>query len=204
MSSTLSKDSLFTVPQRHDWHQIDNLSDIVAVPAVTLEDLETYGYSPDELREEGHDVPEDDDEAFAYAIERFRESDAYPEWEESFFPAMSVFWPCQTVSRPGSVEAFRREGLACGVVSGKASGIELHGIILTGAGMDLSDHIAAAYILSGQVPPIQVLESALRIEDPKMEDQLLEAAAAAVENLENTASSFKDKLEARRGAFLRP
>ena len=205
MPSSLMRDNVFSSPQRFDWSRVVELDRIVAVPEPTEEDLADLSFSPEELRDSGHEVPDDADEARAYAARTFKESDAYEEWARGFLPAMAVLWPCaMTVTPAKAAEAFRREGLACTPVKGQVHGIEVSGIALTGGGMDLSDHIAAAYCLCGQVPPVTVLESALRIRSPRMEQELLEAAEIAGGVAAATAADLRNVAEARPSAGPRP
>lgn len=198
MTAILSRDNVFASPQRFDWGSVDNLGDLVTVPELSIEDLEQLSMTPDDLRESGHDVPMADDEALRYASDAFRQTVGYEEWAAGFLPQMAVLWPCQMAVRPeAAVEAIRREGLACTLVKGQINGTEVSGIALTGGGMDLSDHIAAAYMLCGQLPPVTVIESALRIGSPKMEMELVEAAALAADLLDASSSSIRALVDHR-------
>src|SRR5690606_5658935 len=103
-----------------------------------------------------------------------------------------------------AIAAFRREGIACTVVAGDVNGSQVSGIALTGGGMDLSDHIAAAYVICGQVPPVQVIESALRIQNPVMEKELLAAAEEAAGACVKAAENIRALSEARRSSYPSP
>jgi len=200
----MKRDNVFATPQHFDWRLIEDMSEIVVIPEISLSDLEDESYSPDDLRDEGHDVPEAEDEAFAYALEEFRQSDAYEEWKDGFLPLMSVLWPC-TIDQPTRMAAaIRREALACTVVKGRVNGQEVSGIALTGGGMDLSDHLAAAYILCGQMPPVNVMEAALSKQSPKMEAELLQAAEDLAETLQATATRMSDQVAERQARLPRP
>lgn len=195
---SLHRDNVFSSPQRFDWGRVDGLERLVAVPDPTADDLESYSFSPDELRDAGWDVPDDPEEAHAFAVEQFKGSGTYGEWVTDFFPVMTVLWPCALRTSPEeAANAFRREGLACTLVKGQVNGTEVSGIALRGGGMDLSDHIAAAYILCGQVPPVAVIESAIRIPSPKMERELLEAAEAAADACARVAANIRSLTEDR-------
>lgn len=205
MSSFLMRDNVFSSPQRFDWSLVDDLPGLVSVPNPGEGDLEEYGFSAEELRAAGHDVPDDAEEALAYAIAQFMESERYDDWQEGFLPAMAVLWPCaMNVTPAQAAEAFRREGLACTPVKGIIHGTEVSGIALTGGGMDLSDHIAAAYFLCGQVAPVTVLESALRISSPKMEQELLEMSEIAAGVASSTSSDIRTVAESRQARGPRP
>jgi len=203
--ASLLTDNLFSSPERYDWRRLSGLDDIIFVPQPTLEDLENFSFSPDELRERGHDVPEAHEEALAYAIGKFKESDGYEDWRQGFMPLMAVLWPCTMRCSPQeAAEAFKANGLACTSVHGDIHGREVTGIALSGGGMDLSDHIAAAYVLCGQTPPVPVLESALRVRSPKMEEDILRAADIAAEVCQNMAARIRDLAEDRTPGYPRP
>lgn len=205
MPAMLLRDHIFASPQRFDWRKVDGLPSLVVMPQPGIDDLEQFSFSPDDLADQGHDVPEGEDEALEYAVSVFREAPEFRDWREAFLPAMAVLWPCQVkVSVEEAAEAMRRESLACAILKGEINGTEVSGIVLTGGGMDLSDHIAAAYVLCGQIPPVTVLESALRQPSPRMEKELVEAAGFAAAALEHSASEVRVLLESRAGLSPRP
>lgn len=200
----LMNEHIYAIPQHIDWRSLDNLADLVVVPEVSLADLEEFSFSPADLRDEGHDVPEDEEEAFAYARSKFEESDEFDDWKQGFTPLMSVLWPCSIPSIEQAAAAFRRENLACTVVAGDVHGYQTSGIALTGGGMDLSDHIAAAYVLCGQTPPVSVIRAALQKQSTKMEEELLEAGERVAEILRNEADRLSEQLADRPGRQPRP
>lgn len=200
----LKIDNAFASPQRFDWSEIGNLRDLVVIPEVSLSDLQAYSFSPDELRDAGHGVPDDEGEAFAYALSAFQSSEEAEDWNNGFIPVMSVLWPCSFASPEQAAAAFRREMLACTVIRGEAHGAEISGIALTGGGMDLSDHLAAAYILCGQVPPVSVMEAALRKPAPRMEAELVEAGETLAALLQTKSAQMSEMLAERPGRGPRP
>ena len=97
--------------------------------------------------------------------EEFWQSDAGDEWRDSFDPMMNFGWPvdlCYTSSDELTAIAGRFEewGLACTLIEiGTDADDVTYEIALTGGGMNLSDHLAAAYIACGHVPPIRLLDN---------------------------------------------
>jgi hypothetical protein len=149
-------------------------NDNVVYPEPTLSVLENYGVAPDDLRKSGDaDVPEDEDEALEYAIDLFKDDDStYYEWKDTNQPMMMFIWPVDHVSNPKALaNLIEEEGLAVVYVDGTArldladggtAEIEHQGFMLTGGGMNLSDHLAMAYILAEYIPPDAILEDAFR------------------------------------------
>jgi hypothetical protein len=103
--------------------------------------------------------------------ESFWNTDAFHEWADSFQPMMNYAWPVSLAyggpSLEEAVELVNRYAGACTLVSFSeghnpfgpefASDTPEYGIALTGGGMDLSDHIAVAYLCCGCVPPERIL-----------------------------------------------
>jgi CheY-like chemotaxis protein len=148
--------------------------DNVVFPEPTLSVLENYGVAPDDLRKlDDMFVPEDEDDALEYAIDRFKEDDhIYYEWKDTNQPIMMYIWPVDYVSNPQVLaNLLEEEGLAVVYVDGTAkldlaeggtADIEHKGFMFTGGGMNLADHLAMAYILADYIPPDAILGDAFR------------------------------------------
>ncbi len=98
--------------------------------------------------------------------EEFWQSDAGDEWRNSFDPMMNFGWPgdlryTDSDELKAIAGRFEEWGLACSLieVSPGDDEEETYEIALTGGGMNLADHLAAAYIACGQVPPIRLLDN---------------------------------------------
>lgn len=99
--------------------------------------------------------------------EAFNDSDARYEWQDSFHPMMNYVYPVFIFDSDGSPSAqliadrLEQFAPACSLIHfGEHSDFcpETYGFALTGGGMDLSDHIAAAYLCADQVPPTWILQ----------------------------------------------
>ncbi|UTC28655.1 hypothetical protein MARCHEWKA_01420 [Brevundimonas phage vB_BpoS-Marchewka] len=96
----------------------------------------------------------------------FRQTEGYDEWRDSFDPMMNYGWPVDLkyVDSEGiaAIAArFDAWGLACTLIeidNGRHDEPDYE-IALTGGGMNLTDHLAAAYIACGHVPPITLLDN---------------------------------------------
>jgi hypothetical protein len=172
----------------------------VTVPVPDIGVLEEYGVTPDELRADGYAVPKDEADALAYAIEHFRESENYDDWTGGFSPVMNGFWPCDPVGSPEQAAALMHSvGTACSLVRVEIADEWVTGIALTGGSMDLSDHIAAAYVCCGRVPPIELIRSALRTGNPLVAEHLVEAARVATKHVRSDLD-YIDELAAKVSA----
>lgn len=149
-------------------------TDAVVHPEPRLSDLEQYDMAPDDLRAEGLDVPEDEDDALDFALDHFKQQDVYYEWKDTHQPMMMYIWPVDYVDDESKLaQLLADEDLACVYVDGTAKlrvedsrydtvEVEYKGFMLTGGGMNLADHLAMAYILADYIPPAALLESAYR------------------------------------------
>lgn len=98
--------------------------------------------------------------------EAFRETRGYDEWRDSYEPMMSYVWPV-FISNASGEELDRiaalidQFGPSCTLVSFDSDSLigERYGLALNGGGMNLADHIAAAYLCCGAVPPSTILDS---------------------------------------------
>lgn len=97
-------------------------------------------------------------------FDAFWQSDGADEWRDSFDPMMNYGWPVYLGYEP-DVRAIATKidqmGIACSLIeiSGGAYGETTYEIALTGGGMNLADHLFAAYLACEQVPPIALLEN---------------------------------------------
>lgn len=138
----------------------------IQYPEPNLSDVSQYGMSPDALRDEGYDLPEDEEdpeEALEFAVNHFKQSDQYYEWQDGFVPVSSMLWPCDPLNDVTKlVQALNDQYVSCCFVSGELDEKEYKGFMVTGGNMNLSDHVAIAYIEAGFIPPLEVLEQAVR------------------------------------------
>ncbi len=160
-----------------DIQNIEKDVDLVVLPEPTLSVLEEFGVAPDDLRNAGEDIPSDEDEALEFALEKFRYSDSFYEWQEGLRPGdgMLYLWPLELP--PGYDDPtdplyapFDHQGLAnkmlennlnCCYISGEHQGRTYQGFILTGGGSNFSEALAIAYVFAGQVPPHSLLDNAV-------------------------------------------
>ncbi len=87
------------------------------------------------------------------------------EYRDSFFPMMNSLWPVELAYNRSEVRSGRADEPPCGLTSLITIDGD-HYIAMTGGGMDLSWHIAAAYVCCGCVPaplhPAQPVRVAFR------------------------------------------
>jgi len=178
--------------------------DITVIPKVTLSDLDEHDFTPDDLVNQGIDVPDDEDDAFDFAVEQFRYSDAYYEWEGKLRPNGENYWLWHCEPQIGDQELADRiheMGLNCCYVNGDHMGRTYQGFILTGGGMDLSDELAMAYISAGCVPPRELLSRAVAsTRDDDWREAFLDAMARAASFMEGEVESYRETIERYRGA----
>lgn len=167
---------------------------MIIYPDPTEDDLYDSGYSPDQLASQGLNVPSDEDQAYRFSVAEFLGASASATWKSQFEPAMTVFWPCKiSVGANEASNAMYEAGLSCVIVTGRINDItEVTGFALTAGGLDLSDHLAAAYMCCGQLPPVLVTERAVEISSPKMGAELKEAAEGIVAHLQSSISKLND------------
>ena len=132
--------------------------EMIVYPEVTMEVLEQYDAAP----QPDEDLDEDADDLFEVAKERFEDSDAFYEWKDGFVPVSMYLHPCDPFC--GDQELANRLndlGVAVTYVNGSGSGSSYQGFMLTGGGMDLSDHLAMAYVSADCMPPQHLLQRAV-------------------------------------------
>lgn len=170
-----------------DWRELYQNGDEydVLIPPATYGTVKEQAESLfDEWVEAAREEAEADDSAFdpatAFDLEaelteehadEWQQSDRFDEWKDQFYPMMNYAWPVSLAyGGPGAAEAARLidqfAGACCLVEFGEghnpfgpefASDTPEYGIALTGGGMDLSDHLAVAYLCCGCVPPERLL-----------------------------------------------
>lgn len=197
----LSPDNIFTSPSRLNWSVVGNLSDLIVLPDPTEDDLYHAGYSADHLSKRGMTVPSSEEDAYRFAISVFLEASASAKWKSQFEPTLPVFWPCKfTIDVKDAANAMYEAGLFCVLVTGQVDDItEVKGFALTAGGANLSDHLSAAYMCCGQLPPVLVAERAVEINAPKMEAELREAVDGIVSHLQHSISKLGDVMNVYAG-----
>jgi hypothetical protein len=90
------------------------------------------------------------------------------------------------------------------LISGNIDDVtSISGFALTAGGTDLSDHLAAAYLCSGNIPPVTVTQRAMALNRPiKMEDELKIAADTTGKFLNLTVDRLNEALRVNKGPRL--
>lgn len=160
--------SLMAQPINRDWSEgYPEKWDIVR-PKPSLEAVNQYAEDlwsdfPEERAR--YDAGTGDEIAAEDLIDAFEQTSGYDEWRDSFDPMMNYAWPVD-LRYSSSDELYeiaqRLEtwGLAIVLIERTDDPYEetTFEFALTGGGMDMSDHIAGAYLAAGQVPPLRILE----------------------------------------------
>lgn len=200
-----------------DIQRIHEDVDLVVLPSPNMAVLEEYNFTPDHLRDAGEDVPDDEDEAFEFAVNEFRNSDLYHEWENGIRPgdAGLYLWPLElnetydeTVG--GLVDNYDHQALAdsilgekleCCYVNGEHQGRTYRGFILIGGGMDLSADLAMAYVLAGQLPPHALLPRAVQnTRNDDWRETLLDCMVQGQDYLNSQVYQYQQTLDLYRPA----
>ncbi len=160
-------------------------------------------------RMKGARVMSDDDR------EAFEETEAYYEWRDSFEPMMNYAWPVDLaygVDAQDAANLIEEHGGACVLLELSPDADErVYGgdgpeyvIALTGGGMNLSDHLAAAYLACGCVPPERILSGLAGVVSPDKARRLpLRAAyAEAARYYARTARALRDQSKRVHGGTL--
>lgn len=142
----------------------------IILPPITQDVLDEHW--PDWREEFEREDPETSDAQYlADAIEQFESEDGFWEWQDQFAPMMNFIWPVQLAYGVSPEQAAERIDRLAGSTSlvnyGEGFGANhepKYGIVLTGGGMDLSDHIARAYMCCGTVPPLVLLRERYTVE----------------------------------------
>jgi hypothetical protein len=137
----------------------------------------------------------------------FAETDGYHEWADSFQPAMNYAWPVSIAYNGPSVEEaaalINKFAGACTLISfaegnnpwGDDSDAPEYAIALTGGGMDLSDHLAVAYLCCGCVPPERLLSGLDNFTGPNRSGRLVGCADLLRDAYASTADYFRNRIE---------
>lgn len=141
----------------------------ICVPDPTKEDRETYKLG------KGDDWDNGEQGSFEY--------------RDSFVPMMNSLWPVDLAYRRCASEAAALMNEYAGATSLVTIGDDYY-IAMTGGGMNLSWHIAAAYVCCGSIPPLNILESLkgspFRLSD-KINREIVRAAREAVRFMRSKA-----------------
>lgn len=138
------------------------------LPVVTRSAVEQYAADlwADYPKEKAlYDVDGDGPVQDAALSDAFMQADGGDEWRGSFDPMMNFGWPVDLrYAEPEDIGAIAARidawGLACTLIEiGTDADDVTYEIALTGGGMNLSDHLAAAYIACGHVPPVALLDN---------------------------------------------
>ncbi|UTC28493.1 hypothetical protein GURKE_04910 [Brevundimonas phage vB_BpoS-Gurke] len=168
--NSFSLASIMTQPINRDWTEgYPDKWDVVR-PKPTLDDINQYAEDlwedhPEE-RARYDDAASDGTEiAGEDLIEAFEQTDGYDEWRDSFDPMMNYAWPVDLRYTSSDelydiAQRLNTWGLAIVLIERSDDPYEetTYEFALTGGGMDMSDHIAGAYLAAGQVPPLRILE----------------------------------------------
>lgn len=170
--------------------------DMIVIPDITKDVLEQYDAMP-EIGEE-----DDEEEALEDAKEQFEYSNSYYEWKDSFTPMMTTLWPCEPFTEDKEVANRLEElGVAVCYVNGTSGDSSFQGFMMTGGGMDLSDHLAMAYLAADCMPPQPLLERAIRnTHNDSWREALIDALSQARDYLVREAESYNETITRYRAA----
>lgn len=205
--TVMSTDFVFTNPTRFNWGAIKDLGKIIIYPDPNEDDLFNAKCSTDHLSSQGYDIPVDDEDAYRFALSVFKDTVAYSEWKQGFEPDLTVFWPCVPAQdNQVAANSIYEAGLNCVLISGNIDDVtNISGFALTGGGIDLSDHLAAAYLCSGNIPPVTVTQRALSLNRvKKMEQSLMSAAEKTSNYLVSTINNLNQVMDIDTGFRLQP
>jgi hypothetical protein len=134
-----------------------------------------------------------DDYGYRAAVHAFFQDFSSDEYRQTFYPDSLYIHPCQPKGDPEELAAaLRQHGLAVSLLNGVNEVPYSSGFILTGSKVDLSAHLASAYLLAGYVPPQDVLLRGLEKNSTgELEVLYQQAAAQAI----NYFSEYVDRLE---------
>lgn len=153
---------------------------------------DTVGAAMQEAKEEH------DEDALERAVEDFRGSNGYYEWEDGHQPVMNALWPCEPrygMSDEDAATAIDRyAGATVLVTINNEQHHGLQGIAMTGGGMDLSWDLAAAYVCCGCIPPVRLLSDMPRYAGMRMDPMraaILECMDLAADWMASRADSLR-------------
>lgn len=195
-----------------DIQDLQNDVDLVILPEPNLSVLEEHGFSPDDLRNAGEDVPDDEDDALEFALREFKGSDEFYEWQNGQRPGdgMLYLWPLELepaygdpTSAPfdhqGLSNSMLEHGLNCCYISGEHQGRTYQGFILTGGGMNHSQDLCMAYVLAGSVPPHALLQTAVQnSRNDDWREIFLDCMERGLDYLQGQVGQYQNTLEIYR------
>jgi hypothetical protein len=199
-----------------DWRELYQNGDEyeVLTPPATYATVKEY--APDLFAEwqriaaqDEVDSPELGSELDSDHADEWQQSDAFEEWRDSYYPVMNYAWPVSmSYGGPSAEEAaalIDRFAGACTLVEfGEghnpfgpefASDTPEFAIALTGGGMDLSDHLAVAYLCCGCVPPERLLNGLDQFSGPSANGRLEENKGLLAEAYSRAAEYFRSRAE---------
>lgn len=178
----------------------------VILPAVTLAILKTHDYDHEVIAEETTQAEWDaldEDERDRY-VREFQGTLGYDQWRDGFNPIMLYYWPVALPHGANTgviVDLFERLSIACSLLeihddtALRETVGEGYAIVLTGGGMNLCDHLVAAYLACGNVPPTRLLTGLTGVISERMlariEPRLKQAFASAEGWMQNELSRIK-------------
>lgn len=198
-----------------DIQNVEKDIDLVVLPDPTLAVLEEFGVAPDDLRNAGEDVPGDEDEALEFALDKFRYSDSFYEWQEGLRPGdgMLYLWPLELpfghddpsdpmhapFDHQGLANKMLENNLNCCYISGEHQGRTYQGFILTGGGSNFSADLAISYVFAGQVPPHALLHNAVTSTDnDDWKEIFLDCIERGRDYMQGQADFYQQTLDAYR------
>lgn len=149
---------------------------------------------------------EDADEYEARIIQAFEEdADVSDQWRDGFFPMMNVMWPVHLAYGVDARDAAARISALAGATALVDYGgdYEEHlAIVLTGGGMDLSDHLARAYLCCGCVPPLELLENSEVTRFAKASADWRPIFAEAMERADGWLAARRERIASHRAEII--
>ena len=128
----------------------ENLSwDVFEDDDINLINTDHFNYFYNDYKDEDE---EDEEEYKLSLIDDFKESQAYWELKETFFPMMNYIHILQHTPTGDRIDIVNKYADVCVVVS--IEELDIQGLALTGGGMDLSDRLELAYYILDGVSPI--------------------------------------------------
>lgn len=137
------------------------------------------------------------------AIEKFEASDMHAEWQDGYNPMMLYFWPLfMHGQEPKKVAALLDQYAPCVTLIELNERHDLHNAIgedyafaLSGGGMDLTDHLALAYICAGAVPPLKIITHAPDVIDAYKVPAVRKALRLALEGAARAVAMDLDRIK---------
>lgn len=161
-----------------------------------------------EAEEDGADFPGRDQPLESAHAEAFEQNEGFDQWRDGFEPMMNYAWPVSLAyglhDLQAVVDLMAEHAGNCTLVQlsddvkrvafGDSSDAPDYAIALNGGGMDLSDHIVAAYLCCGCVPPIDLLERMSGVMSPGRRDRLGPVLLQAYSRAQEWLEARRDRL----------